>query len=107
MRTLKYGYFDDMLIGNFARVELRNTALYPHVTPLVAKAAGSARIFTEAQLRRFRSHYFRRNPAVYLRHRLDVAAAGFVDTARHWADRLGIKGPIKSVYRRLLGDPAG
>jgi hypothetical protein len=28
-----------------------------------------------------------------------------VDALRHVADRLGVKGPMKRVYRRLIGDP--
>jgi len=107
IRTLKYGYFDDMLIGNFMRTELHNTALYPHFTPLVAKAAGSARIFTDEALRQFNQHYFRRNPWVYLRCRLDTYSHKTVDAARAVAERLGIKRPFKILYRKLLGDPVG
>jgi len=105
IRTLKYGYFDDMLIGNFMRTELHNASLYPDFTPLVAKAAGSARIFTDAALTKFNRHYFRRNPTVYCRHRLEVLRANLIDWVRSLAEKLGVKRPLKILYRRFLGDP--
>ncbi len=43
LSTIEYGYFDDLLIGNFMKVQLVNTKLYPHFTPLMAKIEGNAR----------------------------------------------------------------
>ncbi len=62
METMKWGFFDDLLIGNFMKVHLTNTALYPRFTPLVAKLGGNAKVYTEAEYAKFRWRYFRRNP---------------------------------------------
>jgi hypothetical protein len=46
LSTIEYGYFDDLLIGNFMKVQLIKTKLYPHFTPLVAKIGGNAKVYT-------------------------------------------------------------
>ena len=107
MNAVKLGYFDAILIGNFMTAELRNTTLYPHFTPIVAKLAGASGVKTAEAWKRFRSRYFRRNPLGYLEWHLMEKLAGAGDVAREWAGHLHIKRPLKIVYRRFLGDPVG
>src|SRR6185312_4902478 len=45
LETVTWGYFDDLLIGNFMKTRLINTTLYPRFTPLVAKIGGNAKVF--------------------------------------------------------------
>ena len=42
MQTIRYGYFDDLLIGNFMKTELINFQLYPQFSPCIAKYGGNA-----------------------------------------------------------------
>jgi hypothetical protein len=105
LKSIQHGYFDDMLIGNFMRTETRNMGLYPHFTPIVAKLRGSARVSTFRDWRRFRLRYFRRNPIGYLEWRAEQGLESLVDWLRPVAARLGLKQPLKRVYRRLLKDP--
>ena len=107
MSAIKLGYFDAILIGNFMTAELRGVGLYPHFTPIVAKLAGASGVKTIIDWRRFRRRYFRRNPIGYLEWHLAERLAGIIDLARYWADRLHVKRPLKIIYRRYLGDPAG
>lgn len=106
MTTVTYGYMDDMLIGNFMRVRLVNITLYPRFTPLVAKVGGNAKVYTRAEYRRFRHHYWRRNPigfSVYLwQIEWDHVVMPWL---RSLSERLGIKAPLKYLYRTLRGDP--
>jgi hypothetical protein len=107
MGAVKLGYFDAILIGNFMTTELRNTTLYPHFSPIVAKLAGASGVKTFKAWRAFRRRYFRRNPIGYLEWHAMEKLAALADVARLWADRLHIKGPLKVIYRRYLGDPVG
>lgn len=105
LAAVNAGYFDDLLIGNFMQTELHNATLYPWFTPLVSKLGGNAKVFTNAQWRAFRRRYFFRNPLAYLRGHMGAKAARWSDTARWLAEGLGVKPPLKRLYRRLLGDP--
>jgi hypothetical protein len=105
MATMEYGYFDDLLIGNFMKVELHNAKLYPHFTPVVAKLGGNAKVFTRTELHAFKRRYFRRNPGGYVRWRLTQRREQWLDAARVAADYLGIKRPLKLLYRKILADP--
>jgi len=107
MKAIEHGYFDDMLIGNFMKTRLLNMSLYPHFTPIVAKLRGSAGVKTAAERRAFAWRYFKRNPSGYTAwHGEQLVEAG-IERLRHVADRLGIKKPLKTIYRRMLGDPIG
>lgn len=75
MNTVKIGYFDAILIGNFMTAKVRNMLLYRDFLPIVAKLPGASGVKT---------------------------AAG---VARVSADRLNAKRPLKVAYRELLGDP--
>ncbi len=105
MKSIGLGYFDDMLIGNYMRTRLHNVGLYPHFTPIVAKLRGSARVRTFAEWRRFRLRYFLRNPLGYLEWHAEQRLEGVIDRLRRVADKLGLKRPLKRIYRRMLGDP--
>jgi hypothetical protein len=105
MKALQYGYFDDMLIGNYMKTRLHNTGLYPHFTPIVAKLRGSAGVTTAAGQRAFAWRYFKRNPVGYVEWHGGQAVEGGIEQLRRLADLLGIKRPLKALYRRMLGDP--
>jgi hypothetical protein len=106
METVTWGYFDDLLIGNFMKTQLINTQLYPRFSPLVAKIGGNAKVFTRAEYYRFLGRYFRRNPvgtaATLLSIEIDQV---WVPWLRRTAEGLGIKRPLKYLYRKMLGDP--
>ncbi len=103
--AIEYGYFDDLMIGNFMQTELHNATLYPHFTPLVCKLGGNAKVYTDAEWRSFRRHYFRRNPLGSLDWRVRGAFERMVDRVRQISGRLGVKTPLKWAYRKMLGDP--
>jgi hypothetical protein len=105
LATVEYGFFDDIMIGNFMRTELHNATLYPHFTPLIAKLGGAAKVYTNAERRRFKQRYFRRNPLGYLEWHFAQVEAAFLDHVRWWSERLGLKRPLKIIYRRMIGDP--
>jgi hypothetical protein len=105
LATVAYGFFDDILIGNFMKTELHNATLYPHFTPLVGKLGGAAKVYTEAERRRFKRRYFRRNPLGYVEWHARQKLDGFLDRLRWWSERFGVKRPLKTIYRRMIGDP--
>src|SRR6185437_9129371 len=72
LTTVEYGYLDDLLIGNFMKVQLVNTKLYPRFTPLVAKIGGNAKVYTRTQYWRFLMRYFRRNPVGMVTYRAQI-----------------------------------
>jgi len=108
LKTIEYGYFDDLLIGNFMKVQLINTRLYPHFTPLVAKIGGNAKVYTRGQYYRFLAHYYWRNPIGMLKYKAQVE---WEQTVLPWvrtlSEQLGVKRPLKYFYRRLIGESVG
>jgi hypothetical protein len=106
METVTWGYFDDLLIGNFMKTRLINTRLYPRFSPLVAKIGGNAKVFTRREYYRFLTRYMRRNPfgtaSTLLTIEVDQV---FLPWLRRTAETLGIKRPFKLFYRKMLGDP--
>lgn len=106
LECLEYGYFDDLLIGNFMKTELINMGLYPEFTPRLAKYGGNAKVYAANQLSNFKRHYRQRNPVAYFKWQVDsFFKQKVVGYARVFAERLGVKSPIKAVYRRMMGDP--
>lgn len=106
METIEYGYFDDLLIGNFMKTELVNTKLYPHFSKQVAKIGGNAKVFTKQQLRDFQRRYLRRSPAAFLRTRLEEAwYFDVMPSLRAASESLGIKPAMKMLYRRYRKEP--
>jgi hypothetical protein len=108
MTTVEYGYLDDLLIGNFMTVRLVNSKLYPRFTPLVAKVGGNAKVYTADQYYRFLWRYFRRNPVGMIAYRSQIEwEQNVLPWCRAQSERLGIKRPLKYLYRWWLGDPVG
>jgi hypothetical protein len=104
--TVEYGYFDDLLIGNFMRVTLSKMRLYPYFTPLVAKAGGNAKVYTKADYARFLRRYLRRNPLGTLAYLFDMYLNFLIlPEIAATARALRIRRPLEIVYRALLGDP--
>jgi hypothetical protein len=106
LEGMRWGFFDDLLIGNFMKVHLTNTSLYPRFTPLVAKLGGNAKVYTKGDYRKFRWRYFRRNPIGTLTY-LAEPEINYVVMPRFRAasESLGLKRPLKYLYRTLRGDP--
>jgi hypothetical protein len=103
---MKWGFFDDLLIGNFMKVHLTNTNLYPRFTPLVAKLGGNAKVYTKTEYAKFRWRYFRRNPLGTLAYLLEPEKNYVImPWFRERAEKLGLKQPLKYVYRSMRGDP--
>jgi hypothetical protein len=105
LETLRWGYFDDLLIGNFMKTEAINTSLYPDFTPIVAKLGGNAKVFSRSDWRRFWGRYLLRDPIVFARYRMAVLSQRIVGSLRNLSAAAGVKEPLKRIYRRLLGDP--
>ena len=106
METMTWGFFDDLLIGNFMKVHLSNTSLYPRFTPLVAKLGGNAKVYTKAEYTKFRWRYFRRNPLGTLAYLLEPEKNYVImPWFRERAESMGLKKPLKYVYRSMRGDP--
>lgn len=99
LETAKWGYFDDLLIGNFMKTELISMKLYPDFSPRIAKYGGNAKVYTRSQLRKLYFHYFRRNPVgmirLWAKNYWDVV---IVRKASDWAESIGIKRPVKWLY---------
>lgn len=103
LETVEYGYFDDLLIGNFMKTRLVNTRLYPDFSKQVAKIGGNAKVFTKEEHRRFLLHYLRRSPRGFLGTRLAEAwRFRGLPSIRRAADALRVKPLLKVVYRRYL-----
>jgi hypothetical protein len=63
------------------------------------------RPLTEAERRRFKRRYFRRNPLGYLEWHARQELDALLDRLRWWSERFGVKRPLKTIYRRMIGDP--
>jgi hypothetical protein len=104
MAAIEYEVFDDLLIGNFARVTLHGKwgarKLYPEFTPYVAKYADNGRAVTRDELRRYFAAYRRRDP---LGHLQGVAEAKLLLPLQQSAGNAirGTLGPQSSIYREL------
>ncbi len=107
MEAVTWGYFDDLMIGNFMKTELVNMTLYPNFTPKLAKYGGNAKAFTNRDLAKFHWHYFRRNPYAYLAMKLSAWFNNVVvNGLRIVTGKIGLKPAFKLVYRTALGDTA-
>jgi hypothetical protein len=108
LETIKWGFFDDLLIGNFMKVHLINTRLYPRFTPLVAKLGGNAKVYSRQQYRKFLRRYLLRNPIGTLAYLFEPEKNYVImPWLRKQAEVIGLKKPLKYVYRSMLGDPVG
>jgi hypothetical protein len=105
MAAVSSSYFGDLFIGNFMMTELHNATLWPDFTPVVAMLGSNARVYTKPELRKYKQRYFRRNRAGYVQAKIeDLVQVRAVNLIRHVSERVGVKGPLKRVYRRMLGD---
>jgi hypothetical protein len=101
LTTVECGYLDDLMIGNFMKVQLVNTKLYPRFTPLGAKIGGNAKFYTRSQYYRFLLRYFRRNPVGMFTYRAQIEWDQIMLLwFRALSERLGIKRPLKYLDRR-------
>jgi len=106
LETVEYGYFDDLLIGNFMKTQLHGMELYPLFSPRVAKLGGNARVFTAAELWRFRLHWLRQSPGAFLRYRWAIIADRvLIPWIKQLAATLGIFGILKTLRGALFGKP--
>ena len=106
LETVEYGYFDDLLIGNFMKTQLFNMHLYPLFTPRVAKLGGNAKVFSPSDLRRFRLHYFRMSPLAFVRYRTGLFVQYvLMPNIRSLAQSLGVFPLLKGIKRRFVGAP--
>lgn len=106
LETVRWGYLDDLLIGNFMKVNLSKTALYPRFTPIVAKFGGNAKVFTRAQYRRFLWRYWKRNPIGTFAYLFAIEWNHVIlPWLRNTAEQAGLKPVLKRFYRGLIGDP--
>jgi hypothetical protein len=74
MTSVRYGLFDDLLIGNFMRTVFhgrwKEPSLYPDFSPYVAKYGDNAGAKTPEALQRYFRAYRDRAPVEYFRHQL-------------------------------------
>lgn len=107
LETVEYGYFDDLLIGNFMKTQLFGMSLYPLFSPRVAKLGGNAKIFTSRQLWAFRWHFLKASPAAFLRYRWDVAYnSTFLPWLRVAFRSVGLFEVAKRARQTLVGAPS-
>jgi L-ascorbate metabolism protein UlaG (beta-lactamase superfamily) len=79
MKVIEHHIFDDLLIGNFARVTLHGGGwgprrLYPDFTPYVAKYADNGGARTRREIAAYRAAYRWRDPVGYAQHMVEVWA---------------------------------
>ncbi len=106
METVQWGYIADLLIGNFMKVNLTNTSLYPRFTPIVAKFGGNAKVFNLVQYRRFLWRYFKRNPTGTIAYLWAVEWNHiYLPWIREAAEKIRLKPILKTIYRSIIGPP--
>ena len=106
LETVEYGYFDDLLIGEFMKTQLNGMTLYPLFSPCVARLGGNAKVFTAGQLWRFRMRHLARNPTAFLRSRWEITRdVLLLPTARRMARAVGLSDVLKTLRRRMIGAP--
>ncbi len=104
--VVEYGYFDDLLIGNFMKTQLFGMQLYPLFSPRVAKLGGNAKVFTPQQLWAFRWHYMRQSPTAFLRYRAGIIYRSTVEPALRVGLRsVGLFDLAKRARQRWVGAP--
>jgi len=99
LETVEWGYFDDLLIGNFMKTRLINMRLYPDFTPRLAKYGGNAKVYTKKDLKAMQRHYFWRNPLGMTRYLFETYwRTKVVRDISDWAEAMGIHGILKFIY---------
>jgi hypothetical protein len=104
MTAIDYEVFDDLLIGNFARVTLHgdwgSRRLQPDFTPYVAKYADNGRARTRDELTRYFAEYRRRDPLGHAQHLFEIKVLLPLQAQSANAIR-GTLGPQSAIYRRV------
>lgn len=104
LETIEWGYFDDLLIGNFMKTQLVNMRLYPDFTPRLAKYGGNAKVYSRKDLKAMHRHYFWRNPVGMARYMFrNYWHTKLVRDVADWAENVGLKRPLKFVYNVARG----
>jgi len=102
LETIQWGYFDDLLIGNFMKTQLINMRLYPDFSPRLAKYGGNAKVYSRKALKAMYRHYFWRNPVGMARYMFrNYWRTKLVRDAADLAESLGVRAPIKWLYNSL------
>ena len=101
METVRGGYFDDLLIGNFMPARFINMGLYPHFGPRVTKWGDNAKAYSTTEVLAFRWHYFRRSPSAAIR---DMGGSfwqhNVLPRLKSALSQLGLFHLAKALYRR-------
>lgn len=106
LETVEYGYFDDLLIGNFMKTQLQNMELYPMFSPRVAKMGGNAKVYTSKQLWAFRIAWLMQSPVAFIRYRCQQFYHYLVlPKIRRLLRSMGIFNTAKQIRNRLLRLP--
>ena len=102
MAAVRNEVFDDLLIGNFAKVTLHGAwgprPLYPDFTPYVAKYADNGRARTRPELDEYLPSYRRRDPLGHLQHVVELKCILPLQMASSSFIR-GSVGPDSTIYR--------
>jgi hypothetical protein len=102
MQTVRGGYFDDLLIGNFMKTHLVNMGLYPDFSPRVTKYGDSAGVYSSNQLVRFFWHYFRRSPMAIVRFYANQYWQYYwIPKVKAVLRRLGLFQAMKKLYSQI------
>jgi hypothetical protein len=104
MTAVGYQVFDDLLIGNFAKVTLhgpwnRAMPLYPDVTPWVAKYGDNGGARTREELALYFAEYRRRDQYGYVRHLVKNQLVAPMEELSKNVLRATV-GPQSDAYRR-------
>jgi len=98
--------FEDLLIGNFMKAQLFNMTLGPHVTSIVGKLGGGARVYTAAEWRGFRRSFFRQSPIAYVTYRWQQTALyRIVPRVTRLGRPIGAFDRLKRLRARRVGAP--
>ncbi|UTW59025.1 hypothetical protein KFE96_01580 [Kordiimonas sp. SCSIO 12603] len=102
LETVEWGYFDDLLIGNFMKTQLINMTLYPDFSPRVAKYGGNAKVFSKRDLQKMYRHYFWRNPIGVAKYMFNIYWwTRFVRYMADVTEAVGIRKQAKWFYLTL------
>jgi hypothetical protein len=100
MECLKWGYFEDLLIALFMKIETINMGIYPDFYWLVGKLGGM-KVFTKAQERDYWARYIRRNPRVVVEWYMREQSNKILARGRHWAATGPLRKPLRAVYHAI------
>lgn len=104
LETTEWGYFDDLLIGNFMKTQLINMRLYPDFSPRLAKYGGNAKVFSNKELKKMYRHYFWRNPVGIGIYMFETYwRTKIVRDIADWTEGMAIRKYLKWAYNTVRG----